>query len=63
MIAVSRVYLLNFLIMCVIVMPQRQFMFFNDVSPKSVYKILGRIVVLFFFFFYHYQSQENNCNW
>lgn len=39
--------------MCVIVMPQRQLIcfFFNDVSLKSVFKILVRIIILSGFFF------------
>lgn len=56
---VSSVCPLNCLIMCVIVMLQRwfdMFFFFNDVSPKSVFKILVRIFILSGFFFF--LSQE-----
>lgn len=59
MLNASSIYLLNCLMMCLIVMPQRQsIMFFIEVVPESVSEIFPFLEFLLHLF--HDQSQENN---
>lgn len=55
----SSIYLLNCLMLCLIMMPQRQSItFFNEVVPKFVSEIFPYLFFFFFLHLFHYQVKK-----